>query len=114
MAEIPRPLVFNFDASEPFPFARVSFHEVGIDHDGTDADLRTDDLCCFKGTNKGGGDDDVDRADALRGMECLLTTEVGQRRVGLSLPTADGVPFRLAVAYKKETSHGVTVPDPRD
>jgi hypothetical protein len=31
-------------------------------------------------------------------MERLLASEVGQRRIGLPLPTANGVPFGLAMA----------------
>ena len=114
VAEIARPFGFDLGTSETFPLAGIAFHEVGVDDDWADSDLRTDDLGRFKRTNKWRGDNEVDRADALRRMECLLPTKVSERRVSLSLPTANGIPFRLAVADEKQASHGVTVPDPRD
>ena len=100
VSEVSGPLGFDLATSEALPFARVAFHEIGIDHDRPDANVRTNDLCCFKRANERRGNDDVDRADSLRGMECLLSAEVGEFGVGFSLPTANGVPFRLSVAYK--------------
>ena len=47
-------------------------------------------------------------------MEGLLSPEVGERRIGLALPTTNGVPFGLAMADEQESGHGVTVPDHRD
>lgn len=68
-------------------------------------------ICAVSSAHEGRGDDDVDRADALRRMQCLEPTEFGERRVGLALPSTHGVPFGLAMTNEQEAGHGVTVPD---
>ena len=112
--QVPGPLLLDLGSGQPFPFAGIAFHEIGIDHDRSDADLGTDDLRRLEGTDQGRGHDDVDRPDPLRGVEGLLTSEVGECGIGFALPAPDGVPFGLAVADEEEAGHVVTVPDPRD
>ena len=43
----------------------------------------------------------VDGADGVRGGRRLDLAEGGQRRVGMALPPAFGVPHRLAVAHEQ-------------
>ena len=93
VAQVARPLRFDFRPGEAFPFAGIAFHEVGVNEDRTHTNLRTDDLCGFERTNEGRGDDEVDRANALCSMECLLPAKVGERGVGLALPSTNGIPF---------------------
>jgi hypothetical protein len=114
VAQVARPLRFDFCTREAFPFAGIALHEVSVNDDRANTNLRTDDLCGFERTDERRGNDEVDRANALGRMECLLPAKVGESGVGLALPSTNGIPFRLAMADEKEASHGVTVPDLRD
>lgn len=93
VAQVARPLRFDFCPREAFPFAGIAFHEVGVNDDRPNTDLRTDDLRGFERTNERRGNDEVDRANALCRMECLLAAKVGEGGVGFALPSTNGVPF---------------------
>jgi hypothetical protein len=93
VAQVARPLRFDFCSREAFPFAGIAFHEVGVNDDRADTNLRTDDLCSFERTNERRGNDEVDRANALRRMKCLLPAKVGEGGVGFALPSTNGIPF---------------------
>lgn len=47
------------------------------------------------------------RCDEGSGLSCLQSTERRERRIGLSLPPADGVPFALSVSYDEDSGDGV-------
>jgi hypothetical protein len=93
VAQVARPLRFDFCPREAFPFAGIAFHEVGVNDDRAHTNLRTDDLCGFERTNERRGNDEVDRANALCRMECLLPAKVGEGGVGFALPSTNGIPF---------------------
>ena len=111
VAEVAGVLLLDLGTGEALPFAGVTLHEIGFDDDGADTDLSADDLCRLHGPHEGRGDDEVDGADTAGGVEGLLATEVGERRIGLALPPSERVPFGLAVANEEEPGHGSTVPD---
>ena len=93
VAQVARPLRFDLCAREAFPFAGIALHEVSVNDDRANSNLRTDDLCGFERTDERRGNDEVDRANALCRMECLLAAKVGEGGVGLALPSTNGVPF---------------------
>ena len=83
----------------------MAFDEPGQGDDRTDPDLRGDDLRGRMGPVQGGGEDPVDRTERCAGLRGLSTPEGGQRRVGLALPAAIGVPFGLSVSDQQKSRH---------
>lgn len=107
VGEIARPILFDLRSGETLPFAGIAFGEFGVDDDRADTDLLADDPGGGERPVEGRGDDDVDGSDALGGVKGLKPTEIGEGRIGRTLPTAKGVPLRLSVAYKQHPGHGV-------
>ena len=79
--------------------------ESGVDDDRPDADAVGDDRrsvqCPFEVACKEG----VERAGVTGSAAGLRSPELGQRRVLLTLPPPDGVPFRLSVPSEQEIQH---------
>ena len=90
---------------EPRPLAGVALAEQRLGDDRTDAERLADDERRLGRPLEVGGDDRVDGADPLGGVDGLLATEVRQRRVGLTLPAAEGVPLGLSVAGQQHAGH---------
>jgi hypothetical protein len=59
-----------------------------------------------------GRDDRIHRAEVAGGVHGLVPPQVGERRVGLALPAAVGVPLGLPMADEQHSGHGErTYPD---
>ncbi len=57
--------------------------------------------------------DGVDHAEVAGGVARLVAPEVGERRVGLTLPTTVSVPLGLPVADQQHAGHGARTYRPR-
>lgn len=104
--EVTGPACLDFVARETFPRADVDLAEALVDLDRSDAEKFGDDLggqpCALKVARPHG----IEGAQQLRCCNRLELTGAVERRVGLTLPAADGVPFALAVPHDEQTGVG--------
>ncbi len=100
------PALGDLGPGAPGPLADVALFEVGLDHDGPDPDRLADHEGGADGALEVGGDDGVDGPDGRRCRPRLLASELGEGRVGPTLPASAGVPRRLAVAHEEDPGHG--------
>jgi hypothetical protein len=106
IVQVARPRLGDLGLRQALPLAGVALAEAGVDQDGPDPDQLGDDLGRDPGPLEVAGHDGVDRAHPLRGVGGLVQAQLGEGRIGLALPAADGVPLGLAVADDEHAEHG--------
>ena len=111
--EVAGPVALDLGAGEARPLAGVALAQARLEHHRPHAERLGDDQRGLAGPLRG-------RTPRWRrprrgcGPACsgLVAAEVGERRVGLALPAAVGVPLRLPVADEQHAGHGErTYPD---
>ncbi len=105
LGEVAGPPGLDLVPGEARPGPRVALAELWLEHDRAHPELFADDAGGVQCPLQIGRHDDVDRADAPGGGEGLAAAEVGEGRIGLSLPPAEGVPLGLAVADEEDLGH---------
>ena len=83
--EVARPTLLDLGAGEALPLAGVALGEVGVDHDGADADLAADELGRLEGADERRGHDDVDRRRPVPAA-CTACRRPRSVRAGSALP----------------------------
>ena len=100
------PALADLDIGQPRPFADVASWSTLVDHHRPDTELFGDDRRGLDSAEEVAGDDAVDGADRTGSDSGLPTAELGQHRVGVTLPSTDRFPLRLPVAHDEQVSVG--------
>ena len=104
--EVAGELHVDLVAGESLPFAGMAFHQAIVQHHRADADALGDEVGRRRGAVQRRGVDRVDRSHRAGRVGGLSSTEFGQRRVLLSLPSPVRVPLGLTVAHHQNAGHG--------
>ena len=93
----------DFTSGETLPRTHIDFTEAGVRLDLGESEFRRDNGCCVECPYEVARGDVVDALQLVRGRVRLATTFRGERRVGMALHPALGVPLGLAVANEQKT-----------
>lgn len=107
------PLRLDFLAGQSLPFAGVVLAPTSVDATMRTAEHLGEQIGGHRGAFEVTGDHEIERW-AFRGQKgarlaSLQTAEGGERWVGLTLPSAEGVPLTLSVTHDENTSDVTSV-----
>lgn len=105
------PLGLNFLTGEPLPFTGVVLPPARVDTTMFAAHHFGDEISRHRRPFQVTRDHEIERwafrSEKGTGLACLQPTESGERRIGLPLPPAEGVPFTLSMTDHEDPSDAV-------
>jgi sulfur-carrier protein len=113
LVEPPRPVAFDVVSGQALPFSGVAFAQVAFHHDRAHPEFGGDDGGRLHGALQVRRNHQVHGSDEPGRNPGLHPTEIGQRRILLALPSAEGVPFRLAMTNQEHAGHACDATGPR-